>query len=156
MRKLRVSTGFWAALPVAAVLALGAGSGTALAGGHPSRDCQCKTSTPCPTASATPSASASPSESPSESPSASPSESPSPTPTDEGGLGGGGGTDTPEASPSESPSVSTSPDSGSGTSLPDTGPAAAMGGAVGLGSIGYASYMYLRSKKGVVDALRRR
>jgi hypothetical protein len=61
-------------------------------------------------------------------------------------MGGGSGSD--------SPSPSASPDSGS--TLPDTGPAAAIGGIAGVGSIGYASYVYLRSKKGVIDALRRR
>lgn len=41
-----------------------------------------------------------------------------------------------------------------GETLPETGPAAALGGMAGLTAIGFASRAYLRSRKSLVDAMR--
>lgn len=56
-------------------------------------------------------------------------------------------TPTPTPTPTSTPQVL-------GATLPATGPEAALGGMAGLTAIGFASRAYLRSRKGVVDALR--
>jgi hypothetical protein len=90
---------------------------------------------------------ATPAPSPSPSPSPSPKPSPSPSPS-------------PSASPSPSPSpsvpVTPSPSPTPPASLPDTGPVGAAAGVTGFGAIGYAARSYLRSRKSLVDSLRRK
>jgi hypothetical protein len=146
-----LNPGFLAAIPVAAVIALAAGSGTAMAGAHGGTTSPTPSKTPCasrtPHATYSPHPSMSPSHTPE--PSDTPSATPTPSPSDEPGMGGGGGTE------SESPTPSATPDNG-GDTLPDTGAAGVMGGMAGAGTIGYASYAYLRSKRRVLDAMRKR
>lgn len=63
------------------------------------------------------------------------------------------------STPPPSPSPSSKPvDKGQvlGVSLPDTGPEAALGGAVGLGAMGSAAVAYRRSRRSLLSALRRR
>jgi uncharacterized repeat protein (TIGR01451 family) len=45
---------------------------------------------------------------------------------------------------------------GTSTTLPETGPEAALGGAMGLGAIGFATRSYLRSRRSLLEALRRK
>jgi hypothetical protein len=54
---------------------------------------------------------------------------------------------TPTVTPTSTPEVL-------GATLPATGPEAALGGMAGLTAIGFASRAYLRSRKGLIDALR--
>jgi LPXTG-motif cell wall-anchored protein len=147
MKRIHLLANSAAVLPVAAVIALSAGSGTALAGGHPGSHPSCSPSV-SPKASASPTASESPSMSPSASPTMSPTESPEATLSPEPEAGKGGGTT------DESPSAS--PQADQGQTLPQTGATTALGGLGAAGTIGSASYLYYRSKKSVLDALRHR
>jgi LPXTG-motif cell wall-anchored protein len=62
----------------------------------------------------------------------------------------GGGSETASPTPNATPATE------SGATLPDTGAAATLGGMAGAGTIGYASYLYLRSRRNVLDALRQK
>jgi hypothetical protein len=149
-RMLKMSVGLLVAIPMAAVITTN-GGGIALAGAH-GGDGQWMYS-PAPSTSPSPSASPEDNNGPDED-------------GDADDQGGRGGDETPGASvspseapsPSETPSAlpSASPDSGSGVGLPDTGPAAAMGGMAGVGGISYATYAYLRSKRRINDVLKKK
>jgi hypothetical protein len=132
---------------VASVVALGS-SGVALAGAHGGSgwhgDCLCS---PHPTESVSPSPTPSPTLAP----------SPSPTPGDDstGGSSDAGGNGDVAGAETVSPTPSASPQPpATGSGLPDTGPAAAMGGVAGAAGISYAAYAYLRSKRRVQGALK--
>jgi hypothetical protein len=77
-------------------------------------------------------------------------------------AGGTGASPAPTRSASPAPTYSVTPTPsgqvlGAATpALPDTGPEVALGGAVGLGIVGYAGRAYLRSRKALRDSLKRR
>lgn len=88
---------------------------------------------------------------------ATPVATPTPTPT-------ATPTPTPTATPKVTPKVTPTPVKptptpqvlGTTTTLPDTGAESVLGGVAGVTALGYATRSYLRSRKSVVDALRRK
>lgn len=105
--------------------------------------------TPTPTPTCTPSSTPTPTptKTPTPTPTPSPTKSPTPSPTK-----------SPTPSPTKSPVTPVTGGTGEvlGTTLPDTGPEAALGGVAGLTAIGLASRSYLRSRKSLLSSLKNR
>ncbi|MDF2460613.1 MAG: hypothetical protein K0S68_16 [Candidatus Saccharibacteria bacterium] len=61
---------------------------------------------------------------------------------------------TPSPTPTPTPTPTATPQVLGVTTLPETGPAALLGGIAGLTAVGYAGRSYLRSRKALMDSLR--